>query len=256
MGGLFERMQATERRIARAAQQAGRDAQAVQLLAVSKSFPAEAVVEAIRAGARRFGESYVREGVDKIVAVRDRLARDFDHAPSIAWHFIGPIQSNKTRELAGSFDWVQSVDRPKIAERLSAQRPDRLPPLEVCLQVNVSGEASKSGIVPDPGAVIALARAIVELPRLRLRGLMGIPAPEDDPVAQRVPFAALARLYGALATAPDLAVARAEGRVRLDTLSMGMSADLEAAVLEGATQVRIGTAIFGARPARTADAPG
>ncbi|CAN5150557.1 YggS family pyridoxal phosphate-dependent enzyme [soil metagenome] len=251
MGGVSERMQATMDRLARATQQAGREASSVQLLAVSKTFPPEAVLEAARAGARHFGENYVQEGVGKIVRVDERVRREFDHAGPIVWHFIGPIQSNKTRDIAASFDWVQSVDRAKIAERLSAQRPAGRPPLEICLQVNISGEASKSGVTPEPGAVLALALEVVRQPNLRLRGVMGIPAPEQDPGRQRAPLAALAGLYRALLAAPELAAARADGRCLIDTLSMGMSDDLEAAVLEGATQVRIGTAIFGARPART-----
>ncbi|CAN5175637.1 YggS family pyridoxal phosphate-dependent enzyme [soil metagenome] len=255
MGGVFERMQATMERLGRATQQAGREPSSVQLLAVSKTFPPEAVLDAVRAGARHFGENYVQEGVDKIVRVDERLRREFDHAAPIVWHFIGPIQSNKTRDIAAAFDWVQSVDRARIAERLSAQRPPGRPALQICLQVNISGEASKSGVTPEAGALLALALEVVKLPNLCLRGVMGIPAFEDDPARQRPPLAALARLHRGLADAPELAAARGEGRCLIDTLSMGMSDDLEAAVLEGATQVRIGTAIFGARQARISAPP-
>jgi len=203
--------------------------QSVTLLVVSKTFPARAVQEAFAAGARRFGENYVQEGLDKITelaALRSQLE----------WHLIGPLQSNKTKPVAEAFDWVHSVDRLKIAQRLSEQRPADLPPLNVCLQVNISGEASKSGVAP--GDVLALAQAVAQLPRLRLRGLMAVPEPAADVEAQRVPHRALAALQAQLQT---------QG-LTLDTLSMGMSADLEAAVMEGATMVRIGSAIFGSRP--------
>jgi len=203
--------------------------QSVTLLAVSKTVPAEGVRAAFEAGERRFGENYVAEGVAKIAVLADLRER-------IEWHLIGPLQSNKTREAATHFDWVQSVDRLKIAQRLSDQRPAQLPPLNVCLQVNVSGEASKSGVAP--GELPALAREVATLPRLALRGLMSIPEPTPDVVAQQRSHAVLRTLFEQL---------RSEG-LALDTLSMGMTADLEAAVLEGATMVRIGTAIFGARP--------
>jgi pyridoxal phosphate enzyme (YggS family) len=214
--------------LATACNAAGRPADAVSLLAVSKTCPAEAVRAAHACGQRAFGENYVQEALDKIAALADLRA-------DLVWHLIGPLQSNKTRVVAEAFDWVHAVDRLKIAERLSDQRPPQLPPLNICLQVNVSGEASKSGVAP--AELPALARAVAALPRLRLRGLMSIPEPVDDLPAQRAPQAALRRLRDALV---------ADGLV-LDTLSMGMSADLEAAVLEGATVVRIGTAIFGAR---------
>ena len=204
------------------------------LLAVSKTCPAVSVQEAFDAGLRDFGENYVQEALGKIAALADRRAE-------IGWHLIGPLQTNKTREVAANFDWVHSVDRLKLAQRLSDQRPSSLPPLQICLQVNISGEASKSGVAP--GEALALARAVAGLPRLRLRGLMAIPEPADDLDAQRAPLRALRELLEAL---------NAQG-LALDTLSMGMSADLEAAVAEGATWVRIGTAIFGAR-ARRADA--
>ncbi|MGF6540011.1 pyridoxal phosphate enzyme (YggS family) [Paraburkholderia youngii] len=215
-------------RIARAAQAAGRDAQSVMLLAVSKTFPADAVRAAHAAGQHAFGENYVQEALDKIQTLADLRA-------SLEWHFIGPLQSNKTRPVAEHFDWVHSVDRLKIAQRLSEQRPDNLPPLNVCLQVNVSGEASKSGVAPDEAA--AIAHQIAALPKLKLRGLMSIPEPGGDLEEQRAPHRKLRELFERLCN---------DG-LELDTLSMGMSADLEAAVLEGATIVRVGTAIFGAR---------
>ncbi len=235
MSAVAENWQATLSRVAHAAHDAKRDPAGVVVLAVSKTFPVEAVVEAWRAGARCFGENYVQEGVEKILALRALLAREQPHVAPPLWHFIGPIQSNKSRPIAEHFDWVHSIDRLKIAERLSAQRPDGLAPLQVCVQVNISGEASKSGVLPEEAH--ALCMAVARLPRLCLRGLMAIPEPEDDPARQRAPLAALRRLFDTL---------RAQG-LALDTLSMGMSADLEAAVLEGATIVRIGSAIFGAR---------
>jgi hypothetical protein len=217
-----------QQRIARAAQAAGRDAQSVTLLAVSKTFPADAVRAAHAAGQHAFGENYVQEALDKIETLADLRA-------SLEWHFIGPLQSNKTRPVAEHFDWVHSVDRLKIAQRLSEQRPDNLPPLNVCLQVNVSGEASKSGVAIAEAS--AIAHQIATLPKLKLRGLMSIPEPAGDLDAQRAPHRELRELSERL---------RHDG-LALDTLSMGMSADLEAAVLEGATIVRVGTAIFGAR---------
>ena len=221
-------LQAVHERIAMAARAAGRDPGSIALLAVSKTFPPEAIVAAHAAGQRAFGENYVQEALDKIQSLAERLT-------GLEWHFIGPIQSNKTRALAEHFDWVQSVDRLKIAQRLSEQRPAGMPPLNVLLQVNISGEASKSGVAP--GELESLAREVARLPRLQLRGLMAIPEPDADPERQRGPLAALRALYERL---------RAQG-LALDTLSMGMSADLEAAVLEGSTMVRIGTAIFGER---------
>lgn len=215
-------------RIEAACAAAGRPVETVTLLAVSKTFGADIVREAHAAGQRAFGENYVQEALDKIAALADLR-------PAIAWHFIGPLQANKTRAVAEAFDWVHTVDRPKIAERLSAQRPAPLPALNVCLQVNVSGEASKSGVAP--GELPALAAAVAALPRLRLRGLMSIPEPTDDVAAQRAAHRSLRELAESLAL-PSL-----------DTLSMGMSADLEAAIAEGATMVRVGSAIFGGRPA-------
>lgn len=228
---IDRKRQELKARIAAACRRAGRPEDSVTLLAVSKTQPAEAVAAALAAGQQAFGENYVQEALDKIDAL-------IAHRTRLQWHLIGPLQSNKTRVVAEAFDWVHSVDRLKIAERLSAQRPAGLPPLDVCLQVNVSGEASKSGV--PPAELPALAHAVAALPRLRLRGLMSIPEPAEDLAAQRAPHARLRVLFEQL---------RAEG-LALDTLSMGMSADLEAAVLEGATMVRIGTALFGARAPR------
>lgn len=229
MVSIADNLQAVNARIAAAARAAGRSPETVALLAVSKTWPAAAVSEAVAAGQRAFGENYVQEGVDKIAT----LAAAGE--PALEWHFIGPLQSNKSRLVAEHFAWVHSIDRLKLAERLSAQRPAHLHPLQVCVQVNVSGEASKSGCAPHEAA--ALAQAVARLPSLTLRGLMCVPEPTDDVVQQRAAFRALAELQAALVA----------GGLRLDTLSMGMSHDLEAAVAEGATIVRIGTAIFGAR---------
>jgi hypothetical protein len=221
-------------RITVAAARAGRRAEEITLVAVGKAFGAEAVLALARRGQRDFGESYVQEAIGKIAAVHAAAAE-----LPLTWHFVGPIQSNKTRPIAEHFDWVQSVDRLKIAERLSEQRPAHLPPLNVLLQVNISGEANKSGV--DPARLPELVAAVSALPRLRLRGLMAIPEPADDPARQRPPLAAMKRLFEAQrAAAPE----------PWDTLSMGMSDDLEAAIAEGATMVRIGTALFGARPGR------
>jgi PLP dependent protein len=230
MGSIGSNLQEVKRRMALAGVSAGRDANKLTLLAVSKTFPAAAVREAHAQGQREFGENYVQEALDKI----DALA---DLRPGIEWHLIGPLQSNKTRPVACAFDWVHSVDRLKIAERLAEQRPPELPPLNLCLQVNISLEPRKSGVLPAD--TLALAQAVAALPptRVRLRGLMAIPEPASDPAAQRAPHRALRELLQAL---------NAQG-LALDTLSMGMSADLEAAIAEGATLVRVGSAIFGAR---------
>ena len=230
MSSIAAKLQQVRQRITRACDGAGRPAQSVTLLAVSKTFGATPVREAHAAGQRDFGENYVQEALAKMDALADLRAE-------LRWHFIGPLQSNKTRAVAEGFDWVHSVDRLKIAQRLAEQRPAHLPPLQLCLQVNISGEASKSGLRPDE--VHAVAQAVAALPaqRVRLRGLMAIPEPVEDAAAQRRPHRALHELLTAL-NASGLA---------LDTLSMGMSADLEAAVLEGATLVRVGTAIFGGR---------
>jgi PLP dependent protein len=232
MGAIGDNLQAVRARIERAAAAAGRDPGTVSLLAVSKTFGVAAVRAAMAAGQHAFGENYVQEAVDKITLLE---------GAGLEWHFIGPLQSNKTRLVAEHFDWVHSVSSLKIAQRLSQQRPADRAPLSVCLQVNVSGEATKSGI--DAQALPGLALAVAALPRLRLRGLMCIPAPAADMQAQRRPFAQLRACCEAL---------RTEG-LALDTLSMGMSDDLEAAIAEGATWVRVGTAIFGARSAASID---
>jgi hypothetical protein len=198
----------------------------VRLVAASKTFPAQAIREAAGAGQRDFGENYVQEALTKIEALADL---------ALVWHFIGPIQSNKTRAIAESFHWVHSLDREKIARRLSESRPAHLPPLKVCIEVNLSGEASKSGVAPQ--AVAALARQVGALPRLALRGLMAIPEPTPDAQLQRRRFRILRELKDELV----------RSGIALDTLSMGMSADLEAAIAEGSTMVRVGTAIFGQR---------
>jgi pyridoxal phosphate enzyme (YggS family) len=226
MTTISANLQAVRARIAAAAQSAGRNAAEIRLVAVSKTFPPERVREAAAAGQRAFGENYVQEALAKIDALG---------ALGLEWHFIGPLQSNKTRAVAEHFDWVHSIERLKIAERLSAARGAQRPPLQVCIQVNVSGESSKSGVSPEDTA--ALAHAVAALPNLRLRGLMAIPEPTQDMALARRRFAALRQLRDAL---------NREG-LTLDTLSMGMSYDLEAAILEGATLVRIGTAIFGER---------
>ena len=230
MAIIAEKLQRVHERISTACAAVSRPVQSVTLLPVSKTFDAAAVRAAFAAGEHRFGENYVQEGIDKIAMLADLRGQ-------IEWHLIGPLQSNKTRVVAEQFDWVQSVDRLKIAERLSAQRPPHRPPLQVCVQVNISGEPTKSGVLSADAA--ALARAVAALPRLVLRGLMAVPEPAVDAEAQRVPHRALRLLYESL---------QADG-LALDTLSMGMSDDLEAAVLEGATIVRVGSAIFGARPA-------
>ena len=224
-------LQQVRSRMAAACSQAGRDVNAVTLLAVSKTFGPEAVVDALAAGQTAFGENYIQEGVEKILALRASHA----HA-AITWHCIGPVQSNKTRMVAAHFDWVQSVDRLKIAQRLSEQRPIGLPPLQVCLQVNVDAGVNKSGVAPDE--LPALASAVAALPNLRLRGLMCIPEPAEGFAAQRAVFLQARALFDDL-----------NGRgLRLDTLSMGMSDDLDAAVAAGSTMVRVGRAVFGHRP--------
>lgn len=228
MSSVEAKLQQVRTRIATACETSQRPVQSVTLLAVTKTFGPLAVRDALAAGQRAFGENYVQEALDKMAALADLR-------PRLEWHLIGPLQSNKTRAVAEAFDWVHAVDRLKLAQRLSEQRPAVLPPLQVCLQVNISGEASKSGVAP--GEVEALARSIAALPRLQLRGLMAIPEPIDGSEAQRRPHRALRELLEAL---------NSHG-LALDTLSMGMTGDLEAAVLEGATLVRVGTAIFGAR---------
>ncbi|MES2325118.1 MAG: YggS family pyridoxal phosphate-dependent enzyme [Pseudomonadota bacterium] len=230
MSTIAHNLQAVDASIVAAAAAAGRPRADVQLLAVSKTFPAGAVLDAVAAGQRAFGENYLQEALDKMRAVAQALP-----GIELAWHFIGPIQSNKTKPIAGGFSWVHTVDRLKIAQRLSEQRPPELGPLNICLQVNISGEASKSGV--SPGELPDLARQVALLPNLHLRGLMAIPEPETQAEKQRIAFRQLRELADTL---------RAQG-LALDTLSMGMSSDLAAAVMEGATIVRIGTAIFGSR---------
>ena len=226
MTTICANLQAVRARIHDAARRAGRSPDEVRLLAVSKTWPATFVREAAEAGQRAFGENYVQEGVRKMTEVG---------LPDLEWHFIGPLQSNKTRPVAEAFDWVHSIDRFKIAERLSQQRPETLAPLQVCLQVNISDEPTKSGVSPDDA--LSLARQIAGLPRLKLRGLMAIPAASEDVVQQRRTFRKLRELFDTIN----------KMGFGLDTLSMGMSNDFEAAIAEGATLVRIGTALFGER---------
>ena len=228
MATISDNIQQVRARIATACSAAQRPVQSVTLLAVGKTFGAEAVRAACNAGQRAFGENYVREALDKMEAIGALRA-------STEWHLVGPLQSNKARVVAERFDWVHSVDRLKIAQRLSEHRPAALAPLQLCLQVNISGEPTKSGVAPAD--VAALAQAVAVLPRVRLRGLMAIPEPAHDLAGQRRPHAALRALLRELQRAG----------LALDTLSMGMSADLEAAILEGATIVRVGTALFGTR---------
>lgn len=231
MTTITANLQAVRTRISAACSAARRPPGSVQLVAVGKTWPAACLREAATSGQRLFAESYAQEGVEKIHQLADL---------PLEWHFIGPLQSNKTRLVAEHFSWVHALDRLKIAERLAAQRPADLPPLQVCLQVNVSGEASKSGCAPAQAP--ALARAVADLPGLRLRGLMTIPEATADTALQRRRFAALRELLG------DINARFGQDGLRLDTLSMGMSHDLEAAILEGATMVRVGSAIFGERP--------
>jgi len=233
MSTIADRLEQVWSRITQAANAAGRDPASIKLLAVSKTQPVAKLQAALAAGQTAFGESYLQDALPKIEAIGERAE----------WHFVGPIQSNKTRQIAANFDWVHSVDRIKIAQRLNEQRPKELTPLNVCLQVNTSAEAAKAGI--PPADILALAEAVNKLPHLRLRGLMAIPAREQDPTRQRQPFHELRRLFEQL---------NAEG-FNLDTLSMGMSSDMEAAIAEGATLVRIGTAIFGPRLTRSTDNP-
>ena len=226
-------------RIDAAARTAGRDAASVALIAVTKTVAAARVLDALAAGQSAFGENYVQEGVDKIAAV-DAALPPGSRRPT--WHFIGPIQSNKTRSIATHFDWVHGIDRAKVAERLSAQRDPARGALDVLIEVNLDGEASKSGV--EPPAVVDLVRAVAALPNLRWRGLMSVPAPRVDVDSQRAVFARLRRLAGTLDDAG----------LPCEHLSMGMSGDFEAAIAEGATMIRIGTALFGPRPARDVDA--
>jgi pyridoxal phosphate enzyme (YggS family) len=226
MDTIGANLQAVKQRIANAARAGGRDPADIGLIAVSKTFGADAVAAAYGHGQRAFGENHVQEAVAKMAALSGL---------ALEWHFIGPIQGNKTRSIAEHFDWVHSIDRAKIAERLSAARRAGLVPLQVCIEINIGDETTKSGVAP--GDALTLARAVSALPQLKLRGLMAVPPASEDPARQRRYFAELKRLKDQLAAAG----------VALDTLSMGMSADLEAAIAEGATLVRVGTAIFGRR---------
>jgi len=228
MATIANNLQLVRDRIQQACSQVGRAPESVTLLAVSKTFPAVTVREAFDAGQRCFGENYVQEAVDKIAELADLRSQ-------ITWHLIGPLQSNKTRVVAEHFDWVHTIDRLKIAQRLSEQRPAHLPPLQVCVQVNTSGEASKSGVAPEEA--LALAQAVSALPRLQLRGVMALPAPSDDPAVQTESLRQVRVAFELL---------RSEG-LPLDTLSMGMSSDLESAIEQGSTLVRVGTALFGHR---------
>lgn len=226
MSSIAQSLEKIRNRVTVLERRYGRHPGAVRVVAVSKTKPPEAVRAAAEAGQREFGENHVQDALSKLDALADL---------DLIWHFVGPIQSNKSRIVATRFDWVHSLDREKIARRLDDQRPENLPPLNVCIQVNVSGESSKSGV--EPGAVKALADIVSTLPRLKLRGLMTLPRPCDDLDGQRRPFAELRGIQEALIGAG----------LALDTLSMGMTNDIEAAIAEGATMVRIGTAIFGAR---------
>ncbi|MFZ6863465.1 YggS family pyridoxal phosphate-dependent enzyme [Undibacterium sp. Ji67W] len=230
MSLISDNLQAVLADIQRVALDSGRSPEQVRLLAVSKTFGAEAILDAASCGQMAFGENYLQEAVDKIEFIRR-------HSPDLQleWHFIGPIQSNKTKPIAENFSWVHSVDREKIAQRLSEQRPADLPPLNICLQVNISGEASKSGVLPQDALPLALK--IAQLPGLKLRGLMAVPEPTEDEQQQRSAFRHLKLLNDEIVN---------QG-IFLDTLSMGMSSDLHAAIAEGSTMVRIGTAIFGRR---------
>lgn len=230
MGMIYDNLQTVRAQISAACKECGRNPNEVSLLAVSKTMPADAVRQAYAAGQREFGENYIQEGVDKIGQLAD--------LPGAVWHMIGPIQSNKTRDVAAHFDWVHSVDRLKIAQRLSEQRPAHLPPLNVCIQVNIDGGANKSGVLPQEA--LALALAVRSLPGLALRGIMAIPEPAIDLIASSLILASVKSLF--LSLKADC--------TELDTVSMGMSADLQAAIAKGSTVVRVGTAIFGQRSAK------
>ena len=232
MTTIANNLQSVHQRMAAECAACGRDVNEVTLLAVSKTFGPHAVREAFAAGQRAFGENYIQEAADKIAHLAGL---------PLQWHCIGPVQSNKTRQVAAHFDWVHSIDHLKVAQRLSQQRPENLPPLSVCIQVNIDGGPNKAGVPPE--GVAELAREVARLPRLALRGLMTIPEPTEDPAQQLAVHRRTRALFDAL---------RAEG-LPLDTLSMGMSADLEAAVAAGSTMVRVGTAIFGTRPKKAPD---
>lgn len=230
MGMIYNNLQTVRAQIGAACAQCGRNPDEVALLAVSKTMAADAVRQAYAAGQRQFGENYIQEGVDKVQQLAD--------LDGVVWHMIGPIQSNKTRDVAAHFDWVHSIDRLKIAQRLAEQRPAHLPPLNVCIQVNIDGGINKSGVVP--GQALALALQMQALPQLRLRGIMAIPEPTTDLIANSLVFASVKALFLSLKTQCT----------DMDTLSMGMSADMQAAISQGSTMVRVGTAIFGQRPAK------
>ena len=234
---IVRNLQAVRDRITTACVAAGRNPGSVKLLAVSKKFGLEAVIDAMSGGQRIFGENYIAEGVEKILQARAwQETQPMQH--SLEWHCIGPVQSNKTRLVAENFDWVQSVDRLKTAQRLNEQRPEHLAPLQICLQVNLDGGANKSGVVPDE--VMALVKEVAQLPNLRLRGLMTIPEPAIDFIAACAIHSCAKALFDQVNMAGLLAEP-------MDTLSLGMTADLEAAIDSGSTLVRVGTAIFGAR---------
>lgn len=235
MATISHNLQTVRERIAQACRQAGRTPDSVQLLAVSKTFGLDAVLQAVAAGQQAFGENYVQEGVDKVQGLRAAGVE------GVIWHCIGPLQSNKTRPVAEHFDWVHTVDRLKVAQRLSEQRPASLPPMQVCIQVNVDGGANKSGVLPEDA--LALAQAVAALPRLQLRGVMSIPEPAPDYAAACAVFARVKQVFDRLVDAG----------LALDTLSMGMSDDLEAAIASGSTMVRVGSAIFGRRHYASAD---
>jgi pyridoxal phosphate enzyme (YggS family) len=232
MTTIADQLYAVRAQIAAAAQQAGRAPEAVRLLAVSKTFPATAVREAAQAGQRDFGENYIQEGVEKIAALRA-----MPDMPALTWHCIGPIQSNKTRLVAEHFDWAHTIDRLKIAQRLNEQRPAQLPPLQVCIQVNVDGGSTKSGCSAQEA--VELARQIAQLPRLQLRGVMSIPDPQPDAAAMLAVHRQVVAVFETLRQLPGLE--------RLDTVSLGMTADLDSAIAAGSTMVRVGSGIFGAR---------
>jgi PLP dependent protein len=257
---LEQRYRAVKLRIERAAAAAGRDPRDVRLLAVSKTFSAGTIGQLASLGQDAFGENYLQEALAKITSLAHLrpqwplqpspewapVVAQAIGEPSLEWHFIGPIQSNKTRGIAQAFDWVQSVDSERIARRLSEQRPPQLPPLQVCLQVNVSDEPTKSGCAPDE--VVPLAQAMAAMTGIRLRGLMAIPEPTDDTALQAKRFGQVRELFDRLRE--SLEASGSAGAGHLDTLSMGMSADLEAAIAAGATIVRVGSALFGERPGK------
>lgn len=229
MSVISQNLQVVRDNISQCAQKTGRSAQDVQLLAVTKTWGVQEVLAAARAGQRAFGENYEQEAIAKIEALKAQAEFEME------WHFIGPIQSNKTRSIAQNFDWVHTIDRLRIAQRLSDQRPASLPPLNICLQINISHEENKSGVLPVDA--MALAKDVMALPNIKLRGLMAIPKEEIDPNTQREAFHAMRNLYDEM---------RSHG-IEMDTLSMGMSGDMEAAIAEGASIVRVGSAIFGYR---------